>query len=236
MRRLLAAAIAVLVVAAAGLVAVGLAFGNAGLLLPRVPPRSGMDRFLVIVFPAACLLEVGLAALRPQVSSAVHMGLGVSARLVAGTLFGWVLLWGSVYLRGEPDWLLLGAWAVTSAVLWQVMPRQRAQGVIAAALSLAILATGVLIVLGGWLKGGLATLPFAVATAGLSWRANDHGFRSIVIGSGTAALVGLLSLGHFFGRVSLVQAGFLVVLLASSGTYAAAQSTRCNHGLRQSAL
>jgi hypothetical protein len=223
----LAAAIAVLAVAAAGLVAVGFAFGNAGLLLPRVPPRSGMDRFLVIVFPAACLLEVGLVSLRPQVSSAMQMGVGASARLLASVLLGWVLLWGSVHLRGEPDWLHLGAWAVGSAAIWQVMPRRCSQAVVAAALSLAILATGVLIVLGGWLKGGLGTVPFAVATAGLGWRTRDEQLREVVVGCGTAAVVSLLALGHFFGRVSDLQAASVAgVLVGLTLALAAWRPTR----------
>ena len=62
MIRWLAAAIAVLVVAAVGLVAVGFVFGNPALLVPRVPPSSGMDRFLLVVWPTACLIEVLSAA------------------------------------------------------------------------------------------------------------------------------------------------------------------------------
>jgi hypothetical protein len=208
-----AAAIAVLAVAAAGLVAVGFAFGNVALLLPRVPPRSGMDRFLLIVFPAACMLEAVLASLRPRAAPAVMLGVEGCLRLLASVLCGWVLLWGSVYLRGEPEWLHLFAWAVVTAAVWQAVPRRQSSRGVAAAVSVALLATGVLIVLGGWLKGGLGTVPFAVATAGLGWRTRDEQLREVVVGCGTAAVVSLLALGHFFGRVSDLQAACVAGVL-----------------------
>lgn len=230
MRRLLAAAIAVLVVAAAGLVAVGLAFGNAGLLLPRVPPRSGMDRFLLIVFPAACVLEVVLASLRPRTAPAVMLGVEGCLRLLASVLCGWVLLWGSVYLRGEPDWIHLFAWAGMTAAVWQAVPRRQASRGVVAAVSVALLVTGVLIVLGGWLKGGLGTVPFAVATAGLGWRARDEQLRGVVIGCGAAALVALVALGHFFGRVSTLQAGLMAASLVAVSAVASSTWARGDGG------
>jgi len=116
---------------------------------------------------------------------------------------------------------------IASATLWEVLPRQQRQAGMAAALCLTLLATGVLIVIGGWLRGGLSTLPFAVATAGLTWRCKDEGLRGVVLGCGAAAVVGLLSLGHFFGRVSVPQAGFLVGSLAC---YAALVSARAANG------
>ena len=100
--RALAVAATVLVVAAVGLVALGLAFGNPWLLLPRTPPRSGMDRFLLIVWPVGCLLEGLLAGLRLQVGHAKAVAVGSGVRLAAACVLGWVLLWGSVHLRGEP--------------------------------------------------------------------------------------------------------------------------------------
>ncbi|MDA0818308.1 MAG: hypothetical protein O2946_12180, partial [Planctomycetota bacterium] len=33
--------------------------------------------------------------------------------------------------------------------------------------------------------------------------------RGVVIGCGAAAVVGLVALGHFFGRVSVLQAGLI---------------------------
>ena len=75
----LAVAATVLVVAAVGLVAMGLAFGNPWLLLPRTPPRSGMDRFLLIVWPVGCLLEGLLAGLRLQVGHAKAVVAGSAA-------------------------------------------------------------------------------------------------------------------------------------------------------------
>ena len=207
--RALAVAATVLVVAAVGLVALGLAFGNPWLLLPRTPPRSGMDRFLLIVWPVGCLLEGLLAGLRLQVGHAKAVAVGSGVRLAAACVLGWVLLWGSVHLRGEPAWLLLAAWAVATAGVWQVLPRQTSQRVVAAAICFALVAAGVLIVLGGWLKGGLAALPLAVTIGLVAWRVRDKRLRGVVIGCGAAAVVGLVVLGQFFGRVSVLQAGLI---------------------------
>lgn len=213
MIRWLAAAIAVLVVAAVGLVAVGFVFGNPALLVPRVPPSSGMDRFLLVVWPTACLIEVLSAGLRARASAATAAAVGSVLRLAAAWQLGWGLLWGSVHLRGEPDSLWLGLWAVGGAVVWQVLPREKSQRWVATALVVALVATGGLIVWGGWLKGGLTSLPLACAVGLLVWRVKEPSFRGVVIGCGAAATVGLATLGHFFGRVSGVQAALLAASL-----------------------
>ena len=214
MRRRLAAAIAVLVVAAAGLVLVGLCFGNPVLLLPRMPPRSGMDRFLVIVWPLGCMGEVLLAALNARGVPRASIVGGI-LRLVLAAVLGWALLWGSVYLRGELPWVELATWSVASAVVWQLIPREKAQPVVATMLVLALLILGVMIVLGGWLKGGLTALPMALSLGLLAWRVTDLRLRGVVLGCGAAGLMGLAALGHFFGRVSILQAGVLAAGLVA---------------------
>lgn len=213
--RALAAAATVLVVAAVGLVAVGLAFGNPWLLLPRVPPRSGMDRFLLIVWPVACSVDVLLGGLGSRRSRWASVGVASAVRLVTAGCLGWVLLWGSVHLRGQPDWLLLTLWATGAAAVWQLTPRQKSPRVVGAAICLALVATGVLIVWGGWLKGGLTAVPLAVATGLTAWRIRDEHLRGVVLGCGTAAVVGLVALGHFFGRVSTLQAAVLADCLVA---------------------
>lgn len=211
--RALAAAATVLVVAAVGLVAVGGAFGNPWLLLPRVPPRSGMDRFLLIVWPVACLVEVLLAGLGLRWSRRASVGVASAVRLVTAGCLGWVLLWGSVHLRGQPDGLLLALWTAGAAAVWQSVPRQKSQHFVGAAICVALIATGVLIVWGGWLKGGLTAVPLAVATGLTAWRIRDEHLRGVVLGCGTAAVVGLVALGHFFGRVSAPQAVVIAACL-----------------------
>lgn len=213
MIRWLAAAIAVLVVAAVGLVAVGCAFGNPALLMPRVPPSSGMDRFLLVVWPTACLIEVLIAGLRARASAATAAAVGGVIRLAAAWQLGWGLLWGSVYLRDKPDVMWLGLWAVAGAVVWQVLPREKSQRGVATALVVVLVATGAMMVWGGWLKGGLTSLPLACALGLLVWRVKEPSFRGVVIGCGAAATVGLVTLGHFFGRVSGLQAAILAVSL-----------------------
>jgi hypothetical protein len=228
--RALAVAATVLVVAAAGLVAMGLAFGNPWLLLPRLPPRSGMDRFLLIVWPAACLLEAVLAGLRPRTSAMALAVGGAVLRLAMAGVLGWVLLWGSVHLRGETAWLPLTLWSIGAAFVWQVLPRHTSQHVVTAAVALALVAAGVLIVVGGWLKGGLVALPLAMAIGALGWRARDEQLRSVVIGCGTAALVALVALGHFFGRVSVLQAGLMAASLVAVAAVASSTWARGDGG------
>lgn len=194
----------------------GLAFGNAVLLLPKVPPSSGMDRFLLIVWPAACLVEVGSAVVCRRWPSRSVSSVEVLLRLVASWLLGAGLLWGSVHLRGEVDWLLLGLWCVAATVVWQVLPRERAQRGVGAAIAIALIATGTLMVVGGWLKGGLTSLPLALSVGLLGWRLQDVTHRGVVIGCGTAAMVGLVSLGQFFGRVSVLQGAVLAASLVTA--------------------
>lgn len=213
--RALAVATTLLVVATGGLVALGLAFGKPWLFLPRVPPRNGMDRFLLIVWPMACLCEALLGGLRWRHPPAVQTVVNTAARLVVVAGLGWVLLWGSVHLREEPLNPLLAVWAVGAAVVWQVMPRQMAPAVVAGALGGALIATGVMIVIGGWLKGGLTALPLALAVAVLTWKVRDERLRGVVIGSAAAAVVGLVALGHYFGRVSTLQAAVIAACLVA---------------------
>lgn len=52
-----------------------------------------------------------------------------------------------------------------------------------------------------------------MATAGLGWRTRDEQLREVVVGCGTAAVVSLLALGHFFGRVSDLQAACVAGVL-----------------------
>lgn len=229
MIRLLAAAIAVLVVAAAGLVVVGLVFGNAVLLLPKVPPSSGMDRFLLVVWPAACLVEVGSAGVCRRWPSRSVLSVEVLLRLVAAWLLGAGLLWGSVHVRGQVDWLLLGVWCLAATAVWQVLPRERTQGGVALAIASALVATGALIVVGGWLKGGLASLPLALSVGLLGWRLQDAKQRGVVIGCGAAATVGLVSLGHFFGRVSVLQGAVVAVSLLTA-THLLARRSQATRG------
>lgn len=209
--RALAAAATVLVVAAVGLVAVGGAFGNPWLLLPRVPPRSGMDRFLVWAWPTACLFE-GMMAMAGDRSrwcpkqAFVEAGFG---RLVAAAYLGGTLLAGSVFLQPDADVLPLLAWAALCGSAWHLIASSRQQVVAAVVLVVAVLATGGLILVGGWIRGGLVAVPIAVAVGGVACIRLTP-FRHVAVGCGAAGLLGLIGLGHFFGRVTVVQASTVV--------------------------
>ncbi|MGA0039076.1 MAG: hypothetical protein ACO3NZ_04450 [Pirellulales bacterium] len=233
MIRLLAAAITVLVVAAAGLVTVGLAFGNAALLLPKLPPSSGMDRFLLLVWPVACLVEVGFAGARRRWPSAKASSVRVLLRIAAAWLLGGGLLWGSVHLRGQVDWVLLGLWCMGAASVWEVLPRHDAQRSVATSLAIALVATGTLMVVGGWLKGGLTSLPLALSVGLLGWRLPDAWQRGVVVGCGAAAAVGLLSLGHFFGRVSVLQGAVVALSLVTVTLLLASRSRAASDEVAQ---
>lgn len=213
--RSLAAAATVLVVAAAGLVAVGVAFGQPWLLVPRLPPRSGMDRFLLLAWPAACAVEVAVAEASRRNSGRSMSLAACAARIAAAVGLGWLLLSGSVHLQGEGSRLLLVSWAVALGAAWHLLAASGERPVAAISVVVAILVSGGLILVGGWIRGGLLAVPLAVAAGSVAAFAREPPLRKMVVGCAAAGLVGLVTLGHFFGRLSVLQAA--VVLAAAVG-------------------
>lgn len=202
----LAAAAGLLAAAAVGLVAVGLAFGNPWLLAPKVPTSSGMDRFLLWAWPTACLFEgvVATHVYRSGWSPSLFFLQGWCGRIVAAAYLGGTLLSGSVYLQHDADVLRPLAWAVLCGSAWHVIASSRQQVLAAAVLVVALLATGGLILFGGWIRGGLVAVPIAVAVGGVASITRTP-FRHVAVGCGAAGLMGLVTLGHFFGRVTVPQ-------------------------------
>ena len=88
-------------------------------------------------------------------------------------------------------------------------------------------------VVGGWLKGGLTSLPLALSVGLLGWRLPDAWQRGVVVGCGAAAAVGLLSLGHFFGRVSVLQGAVVAVSLVTVTLLLASRSRAASDEVAQ---
>lgn len=192
-----AAAIAVPAVAAVGLALAG--------IVPRFPPASGLDRLLVVAWPAACLLEAGLVAAGPRVR--------LVGRGLAAVILGGVVLYGSVHLAGAGNVPELVVWTAAGWAVWHVVARQGD----AVTLTLAILATGLVTVFEGWLRGGIAAVPLAVAVAVVAPLCTTPAARAAAIAAGAAAFVGLLTTGRFFGGLENVQAAALAAAAVASG-------------------
>ena len=211
--------------------ALGLAVGFSLLSLQSSwPPANGLDRYLSLVVPA--ILGIELIAGCPWVSN----GSAWFLRLSLAAAIPRILLHGSVYLSGSgdewPRWrtgvalvvcglLLAGMWGLLS---WLC---RRSPGVtISFALGMAILCTGLTVMMAGYIKGGAAAFPLAAtlfATTMASrlvvarWNresgggATNHAAQAI-LGVGVVSLFSLLFIGRFFGR--LPTGSGLALLLA----------------------
>jgi hypothetical protein len=208
-----------------GLVAVviGAISGYAVLALwPRWPPANALDRFLVIVLPATVSL---LAIDRwPRKSRAARWGLGFALAVAAVR----ILLHRSVYLQ-EDAWgvglLLLGSAGLLVSYLCLVQRlavRRRHQGAndgpfqasLLLALAAALLVTGLLIAMAGYIKGGAAALPWSAAIAGAtigSRLGSQKPSLQGTIGLSVVLLFGFLFIGRLFGELTTSTA--LLVLL-----------------------
>lgn len=235
------------------LLAIGVGFAAGCYVFPiRVhwPPASGLDRFLLLVLPMAAVIE--LLANAPRVPAWLAWAMRSVLALAAAPL----LLYGSVYVAAEqawPWWQQLGLTGGSAAVLlaeWFALlklaerdsPEQAACRSILIALALAIAATGIAIMLGGYLRGGAVTFPLAAAMVGTvvgttfglrakqtaspgketqtlhagpprSGRTRLRGAHATAaIGIALVALFALVVIGRFFGRLSSATA--LALLLS----------------------
>ncbi|MBS0204068.1 MAG: hypothetical protein JSS49_14275 [Planctomycetes bacterium] len=181
------------------------------------PPTNALDRFLVVVIPAALAIELA-AGLR--FVSPVLIGL---MRLSLAAAIPRILLHGSVYLNAGNGWswwqagVMAGSGLVLAAV-WVLLAwlSQRSQShvSIALALALATQCAGVSVMMAGYLKGGAAAFPLASAlvVTSISARLVSKQFTSALIGIGVVNLFGVIFIGSFFGRLAISHA--LALLLA----------------------
>jgi len=191
-------------------------------LRPAWPPTNGLDRLLVVVLPAAWLMEllVGCATLPRRAVWPLRFAWACAA--------GRVVLHNSIYLRGGPDgWTVAEAAAVVALcaavllIVWMPLARLAARpggGSVPLAVAMSIAATGLVVMLGGYIKGGAASLPIAAAIVGAvaaaSLSASSAAGRALVTQTATSlalsSLFGLIYVGMFFGRLTLVEAAGLL--------------------------
>ena len=243
-------------------IAAGFAAGCGLLRLPTAwKPTSALDRFLVIVFPAAVAVET-IAA-----SSLVSRRLAWLLRIVLAGATGRLLLHDSVYLAGpHREWtasittgVLAGSAAMLTAAWWLLTAMERRGAGIAAPLSLAmtLVGSGVAILLEGYLRGGIVPLPLAAAIVGWTL-ATARGSRCSaataevnggepaagtgplplkseaidgVLGLGVVGLFSTLFIGRFFAGLSTASA---VALFSAPLWSSLAESLppRWRHGAR----
>jgi hypothetical protein len=203
---------------------IGLAFGVAlGLFALQLsvawPPANALDRFVTIVLPAAFVVEIVAAS--GQVSFRAWQAL---LRLALIGNSGWILLFGSVYLRwdqnGGQNWQWIVLILVTAALLiivWLLMTRlmDRARdGSIPISIAMTACFAGLLVMMAGYLKGGAAAFPLASALVGVA--AASYRLQLVeltgTIFIGIVGLFGILFIGRFFGGLTNWTA--VVVLLA----------------------
>jgi hypothetical protein len=212
-------------------IGLGLAIGNAVLALNLSwPPRSGLDRLLMIVIPA--VLGVELIAGFNRVPRVAAWLLRISLSLATPR----ILLHGSVYLSSSGDWTSWRAGATIVvcglglALVWSLLSwlSRRSGGLsISFALCLAIQCSGVAVMLAGYIKGGAAAIPLVATLLGapLALRVvtkyaahrveidKPDGFVAAgIVGVGVVSLFSLLFIGRFFGEISTGPA--LTMLLA----------------------
>lgn len=213
---------------AVGVVGMGLGLGAGFYLLSlrlAWPPASGLDRFAVIVLPAALVIEfiAGLRGVDGRVAWILRGSLAAATPRI--------LLHGSVYLKGLDDswtsWQIYLA-IVTSGTLlatsWGLLSwlAARSQSIaIPLSLSVAMICAGLTTMMAGYIKGGAAAFPVAAvltATAVGTWFISRRAGRQTnamlraLIGIGVVSLFALLFVGRFYGRLSTGNA--VVMLLA----------------------
>jgi len=222
------------------------------------PPANGLNRLLWLVLPATLVLEALLVVsptlarstwwcrgvlvlLAPRVllHGSVHLA-PLAGASPAGHPGGWSPTWiGSTGSLTSLNWGTLGGWgAVGLGALWlgawwllERVARRTGGVAVPGVLSVSLLAAGVCIMLGGYLKGGAVAFPLAGVVAGLplaasAWqrlfaergpsRSHSSGGRGAgpaglgglapVIAVGVVGLGGLLLVGSAFGRLLPLRA------------------------------
>ncbi|OAI39251.1 hypothetical protein AYO40_01390 [Planctomycetaceae bacterium SCGC AG-212-D15] len=204
--------------AAAGTVlGVGLGFAAGCACLgvrPHLPPREDQDRLLLILLPAALLVEV------------VAVGIGRWAWLLRGGIAAaaaGILLFGSVYLTdlagpGSREWppqqaaLILGALAAGLLAVWAaltVLVSRARERTIPLALALCCGGAALTVMLSGYASGGQLGVPLAAAVCGVllaSLVVSEPMDFTGATGFAVVGLFALLVIGRFFGQLTSIHA------------------------------
>ncbi|NND96463.1 MAG: hypothetical protein HKN47_03935 [Pirellulaceae bacterium] len=184
------------------------------------PPASSLDRLLLIIVPLALAIELigGFGRTSRSVAWLMRVTLAV---FVSPTL-----LYGSVYFGDH--WSISQQIAVVSigAVLLAIaggllcgLAQRRGGVVISIAICLSIQCAAVAIMMGGYIKGGAAALPFVAALLTTTivakwishrWLQGENFAEIAIVGVGVVALFGFLFVGRFFGELSTPHAMILM--------------------------
>ncbi len=179
-------------------------------LWPRWPPREDLDRFLLIVMPAAIAVE--LVGAFPQVPRLLAWALRLAVAAGAAP----VLLYKTTYFAGSgtPEWtpeqtsVIFGSMGAAMIVVWALLAllAQLTTGrSVAAALALTSAAAAMAVMLSGYATGGQLGLPLAAALVGAvvaSLLLRSTAGLSAALGLGVVGLFSLLVIGHFFGELA----------------------------------
>ena len=191
-------------------------------LWPHWPPREDADRLLIIVLPVAAAIEL-LAGI-PRLPRRLIDGL----RLIVAGGTARVLLEGTTYIShaSGPNsrvwsagqvWLVLASLTLAVVAVWWAivtLGRRTADFSLPLCLAIACCGTGLTVMLSGYMSGGQLGLPFAAALVGaaLSTLALAKPLElSGILGISTIMNFGLLVAGHFFGELTNIHAGLLLV-------------------------
>jgi hypothetical protein len=171
------------------------------------PAVNALDRFLTIILPASIVVELLAAFERAP------RWLPWTLRTVLVAVTGRVLLDGSIYLSGSyPGWqiaLLLGLCASLTAALWvllSILAARLPRGIsLPIALAVAMVVSGFLIMVSGYVSGGAATLPLSatlIAAASVNAIQSRRPHIQAPLGIGVVGLSSLLFIGRLFGGLS----------------------------------
>jgi hypothetical protein len=193
----------------------------------RWPPVNALDRFLMIVLPAAMIVEFIRAV---QVPDDQHNFLSRFAGFCAATVrftfivsVGRILWHDSVYLSSVesntsdwPPFVAFGVLLSGAALLYvalrssMVLAFRGVSASLTAGLVMSLLATGMVTMLAGYIKGGAAAMPLVGGICGAAlalWikekktgpvKSNGQ----FLIGISVTALFSLLWIGRFFGQLT----------------------------------
>ena len=193
----------------------------------RWPPVNALDRFLMIVLPAAMIVEfIGTV----RVPDDQHNFLFRFSSFCAATVrfafivsVGRVLWHDSVYLSSVesntndwPPFIAFGVLLSGAALLYvalrssMILAFRGVSASLTAGLVMSLLATGMVTMLAGYIKGGAAAMSLAGGICGAAlalWMAGkrtgpatSHG--QFLIGISVTALFSLLWIGRFFGQLT----------------------------------
>ena len=208
---------------ALGSIAAGIAAGCHVLQFPWTwPPANAIERFLELLVPGTLIIHlVSALTSHPE-------GKGRLLRQLPSLACPLLILYGSIYLRAPVSiagrslpsaiaapLITIACTAVLLAAVHvtQSLTRQTSPFVTGLLITLTLPAAGIAIMLAGYIKGGSAAFPLAgsllAAVVGLHFI--PHNPRRHTLGEiAMLVLFGLLMIGHFYGRISLLQAAGLL--------------------------